>query len=380
MNLDKETVKQVRGLIIFAVVAVVAGVNYQKLLLVIGTFFGILAPFLIGGVIAFILNVPMDFLERKINQKKRYKWSRVAAMLGAILLVITVLVVVTVLVVPELGETLQNLKQSLPAFFEKIQNGAEQLFADHPDIVIAISDIQIDWDGLMKQAVAFVTNGAGNVLSGTLSAAMSIVNGIACFGIGFVFSIYILLQKEVLGRQCRNLLKAFLPEKLEKKVLSVATLTSRIFSSFLTGQCLEAIILGLMFFVTLTLLRMDYAVLLGVLIGFTALIPVVGSFIGCAVGAFLFLIVNPIQAVIFLVLFIVLQQIEGNFIYPHVVGNSVGLPSIWVLVAVTLGGSTMGIVGILIFIPLLSVCYTLLREEVHRRIKEKKRTKEKKRD
>ena len=184
-------------------------------------------------------------------------------------------------------------------------------------------------------------------------------------GIGMVFAIYILLQKETLAAQVKKLLKAFLPERCERWIIEVAALTERTFSSFLAGQCVEAVILGSMFFITLLILRLPYALLIGVLIAFTALIPVFGAFIGCAVGIFLMLMVSPIDALIFTVVFFVLQQIEGNLIYPHVVGNSVGLPSMWVLVAVTIGGSAMGVLGMLVFIPLCSVLYSLLRGVVN---------------
>ena len=162
---------------------------------------------------------------------------------------------------------------------------------------------------------------------------------------------------------------AFLPQQKADALLKVCTLTYRTFANFLTGQCLEAVILGCMFVITLSILRMPYALLIGVLIAFTALIPIFGAFIGCAVGGFLIFMVSPKQAILFIIVFLVLQQIEGNLIYPHVVGESVGLPSIWVLAAVTIGGNLMGIVGMLVFIPLLSVFYTIFREYVYLRLK-----------
>lgn len=209
------------------------------------------------------------------------------------------------------------------------------------------------------------------MLNTTFSAAVSIVSGVSTFLISFIFAIYILLQKENLSRQLKKLLYAFLPNGIVRKLLGIGALTERTFSSFLTGQCVEAVILGTMFFVALTVLRLPYALLIGVLIAFTALIPVFGAFIGFGVGVFLMLIAAPMDALIFTVVFFVLQQIEGNLIYPYVVGNSVGLPSIWVLVAVTLGGSMMGIAGMLIFIPLTSVLYALLKGVVNERLRKK---------
>ena len=189
--------------------------------------------------------------------------------------------------------------------------------------------------------------------------------------IAFVFACYILLQKEKLHVQIKKVLFAYLPEKRVVSILDICSLTYKTFSNFLTGQCVEALILGSMFFVVMGIIRLPYALLVGVLIAFTALIPIFGAFIGCAVGAFLILMVDPWKAVVFIILFLVLQQIEGNLIYPKVVGNSVGLPSIWVLAAVSIGGSLMGVVGMLIFIPLVSVVYTIFRGDVYRRLEKK---------
>lgn len=374
MDLTQDTVKKIRGLIVFAVVAIVVGVNYRSVLGAFVKLLGMLAPFLLGGAIAFVLNVPMRFIEKQIRPGKPCKGRRAVSLTLALLAVAGILVIVMVLVVPEIFTTLKGLQSSVPVFFANAQEQLEYFFAGNPDIVTYINSIEVNWEQLMQQTIAFLSDGAGTVLSTTFSAAMSIVNGVTCFGIGLIFAIYILLQKEVLARQSRKLLQAFLPERTGAQISEVAVLTEHTFSNFLTGQCVEAVILGSMFFVVLTILKMPYALLIGVLIAFTALIPVFGAFIGCAVGAFLILIANPVQALVFIGVFLVLQQIEGNLIYPHVVGNSVGLPSIWVLVAVTLGGSMMGILGMLIFIPLVSVFYTLLRNQVNGRLKQRKKS------
>ena len=218
----------------------------------------------------------------------------------------------------------------------------------------------------------FLKNGAGSVLGGTMEAAKSIISGVSTFFIAFVFACYVLFQKERLSVQVRKLMYAFVPEDWTDILIALGSVTHKTFSSFLTGQCVEAVILGCMFFIVLSIFNFPYAMLISVLIAFTALIPVFGAFIGCGVGTVLILLVNPMKGLLFVVVFLVLQQIEGNFIYPHVVGNSVGLPSMWVLAAVSVGGSLMGVVGMLIFIPIVSVVYTLLRGIVNRRLKEKK--------
>lgn len=373
MDLNHETIKKLRGLVVFTVVVAVAGINYEKLLGVLKAIFHMMAPFILGGVIAFILNVPMRNIEKRLPCKKDSRLKRPLSLTLAILAVLAVFFTVVIVVVPELFRTLIILQESVPRFFAGLQAGLEQIFSDNPNLVAWIETLEFDWKEVTQEVVTFLSTGAGSILSTTVSAAASIFSGATSFFIGAVFALYILLQKEALSRQCGKVLEAFFSKNVKEQIVRIAALTERTFSSFLTGQCLEAVILGSMFFIVLLFLRLPYALLIGVLIGFTALIPIFGAFIGCAVGTFLILIVNPVQALIFLVVFFVLQQIEGNLIYPHVVGNSVGLPSIWVLVAVSLGGSAMGVVGMLLFIPLCSVLYALFRELVYDRLEKKKR-------
>lgn len=374
MELNRDTINKIRGLILFTVITVIVGINYIKVLGLLAAAVNMAAPFILGAAIAFILNVPMRRIESSLSHvlKKSSRLLRPVSMALSILLVAGVLFLVMFVVAPQLVRTLLGLQSSIPVFFGEVRQWLEQLFAENPQILTNMERIQIDWQQLFNDALKFLKNGAGSMLDTTFSAAISIVNGMSTFLIGFIFSIYILLQKENLIRQTKKLLAAFLPERTVERIVRIAALTSRTFSNFFTGQCMEAVILGSMFFIVLVVLRLPYALLIGVLIAFTALIPVFGAFIGWAVGAFLMLIISPMDALLFSVVFFTLQQIEGNMIYPHVVGNSVGLPSIWVLVAVTLGGSMMGVVGMLIFIPLCSVLYTLLRDTVNERLKRRK--------
>lgn len=378
MELNDSTMKKICWLIVFAVAAVVAGLNYRSLFALGVKLIGFVSPFLLGGVMAFILNVPMRRIEKLLPLKEESKMRRPLGLCLTLVLVVGILLIVIFVVMPQLFETILSLQNSIPAFLINVKEAAEKLFAQNPEIADYINGIQIDWKSFLEGIVGFLSTGAGTVLSSTVSAAMSIINGVTTFVIGLVFAIYILLQKETLSRQFRKLMGAFLPERVMIRTLDILELVSDTFSNFLAGQCLEAVILGSMFFLTLSVFRLPYALLIGVLIAFTALIPMFGAFIGCAIGAFLMLMVKPLDALIFLILFFVLQQIEGNFIYPHVVGNSVGLPSVWVLVAVTIGGSAMGVVGMLIFIPLCSVLYTVLREIVNERLDRKKRQKKQK--
>ncbi|MBQ8038417.1 MAG: AI-2E family transporter, partial [Lachnospiraceae bacterium] len=253
------------------------------------------------------------------------------------------------------------------AYFEDLIKELEILAAQYPewkDAFAALEEISIDWSSVISYVTNFLKEGLGNLLSSTVVFAGSVAGALFDGVIAIVFAIYILSGKEKLGRQVKKLLYAYLPERGYNKTLKVLALCNHNFAKFISGQCLEAIILGTLFVICMTIFRMPYAVLVGVLIAFTALIPIVGAFIGCAVGAFLILMISPIKALIFIIMFLVLQQLEGNLIYPRVVGNSVGLPAIWVLVAVSIGGSMFGVVGMLVFIPLMSTVYALLKENV----------------
>ena len=339
----------------------------------------VIFPFLLGGAIAFVLNVPMNFIQRHLFKPERIegkkylqKLARPVSMLLVLFGVIGVIALVMLVLVPQLGETFINLGRNIQRFIPKLQVWAAGVFHDNPDMIVWINDLKFDWNKIMDTGINFFTQGAGNVLNSTITAARSIVSGLTTFFIAFVFSIYILLQKEKLTRQCKRVMYAFMKKSRAEATLEVLALTNKTFSSFLTGQCVEALILGSMFVVAMTILNLPYALLVGIVIAVTALIPIFGAFIGCVIGAFLIFMVNPLQALGFIVLFLVLQQIEGNLIYPHVVGGSVGLPSIWVLAAVSIGGSLMGIVGMLIFIPIVSVVYALFREIVYLKLKQKK--------
>ena len=373
MNLDKENLKKIRGLILFTIVVLIVLWKYSLVLDALGFGLGIVFPFLLGGAIAFILNVPMHFLEKTLFSNKKtagktwaQKLARPLSLVLTILFVLGVISLVIFVVVPKLGSTVYSLGASIQDFVPKVQHWVEELFDNNKEIVSLINDVKIDWDKILNGMMQFFKNGAGSVLGSTFTVAKSIVSGMTTFVIAFVFACYILLQKERLNIQIRKVM--YLKKGLVKKVLDVCSLTYKTFSSFLTGQCVEAVILGTMFVIAMTIFRLPYALLVGVLIAFTALIPIFGAFIGCIVGAFLILMDAPMKAVIFVIMFLVLQQIEGNLIYPKVVGSSVGLPSIWVLAAVSIGGSLMGVVGMLVFIPIVSVLYTLLRNNVYGRL------------
>lgn len=374
MGFDKEKIRQIRRLMILAAVLVLVLKYSNTVFNAVLLGFGILKPFLYGGIIAFVLNIPMKGIENGLLKRWKGKWAdrlkRPVCMVSAIVLVILVINLVIITVVPQVTRTAGELGNKIPAFVDNVVAELERWSAEYPQIqeqVARLETIEINWNTVMKNVVDFLKNGVGNVLTSTVSMASSIIGGVVNMVVALIFALYVLAQKEKLADQGRRILSAYLPVRADVKIAHVMSLLYRNFSNFITGQCLEAVILGTMFVVSMAIFRMPYAVMIGVLIAFTALIPIVGAFIGCFVGAFLILINNPMQAVWFVVLFLTLQQIEGNLIYPKVVGSSVGLPSIWVLMAVSVGGSLFGIAGMLFFIPLVSTVYMLLRESVNAR-------------
>lgn len=372
MDLNKKNMKNLMILIVFAVLVLVGVQRIENLAAGFVFLMRIVFPFILGGAMAFILNIPMHFLEGRLFAKaKKKKLVRPVSLVLSILFVVAILQIVLVVVIPEIAATFAGISKNIEAFLPKLEQWLTEAFPDSEQLEMWIDSLEFNWDKILQSAVNFLKNGAGNVLSSTVTVAKTVINSLMNFFVGFVFACYILLQKEKLSVQVKKVLYAFLPRHAVEKTLQVAALSYKTFSNFVTGQCLEAVILGTMFFVSMSILRFPYALLVGVLIAFTALIPIFGAFIGCVLGTFLILVSNPVQAIGFVILFFVLQQVEGNLIYPHVVGGSVGLPSIWVLVAVTVGGSLMGVVGMLIFIPLSSVLYALFKGWVHKRLEDR---------
>lgn len=338
--------------------------------------FALFMPFIIGGVIAFIFNVPMRCIERHIFTKEKYNTPRMRMLKRIIsyvltfMLILAVIITAILVVVPQLAMTIADVISTVPQAATNFSNWLLERMAEYPQIEEKIKSIAIDWNGIFKSISAFMSNGTiGKVINGGIGAVSGIVSGVTSFFIGFVFSVYILFQKEKLSRQIKKIMLATLPDKATNRIIQIAKLADSTFANFLSGQCMEAVILGTMFVISMSILRMPYAILIGVVISVTALVPIVGAFIGCAIGVILIGLTNPLQALAFVALFLILQQIEGNLIYPHVVGNSVGLPGIWVLVAVSIGGSLFGIMGMLTFIPICSVAYALFREFINKRLK-----------
>lgn len=371
MKFDKSTVLKITGILTFCILLYCALQNTAAVKGGIGTVMSYLNPFIVGGAIAFIINVPMRFIERHLfpKAKKLDKLRRPFALILALLAIVAIIVLVCIIVIPQIADTVSTLTVNIPQYMDNAKAYVNKILEKYPELQEEFQSYtgKINWQSVITSVTGWVSNG---VVS-TINVAGSAISGIVSAVVGFVFAIYILLQKERLGRQVRMIAYSLLPEKAADKFFKISNMTSDTFSKFLSGQCLEACILGSMFAIVLAVFRMPYVALISVLIAFTALIPIVGAFIGCVIGAFLIFMISPVKAVWFVVIFLVLQQIEGNFIYPKVVGSSVGLPAIWVLAVVTVGGKLMGVIGMLVMIPLSSVLYAIFREFIYNKLKTK---------
>ena len=378
MLIDKKTLRKV-----FVLIA--GGIAFGWLLLdtarataLFRYIWGLISPFVVGTGIAFIFNVPMRSIERNLEGMRKPGLRRALALLLTLFAMILVIMFVVELLVPQIKITVASLAERIPAFLESSAAKLMVLMEEYPGLeewarnTFNLEQLeQLDWTNILKNGLTVVGNSVSSLMGGAFNVIGNVTTSLVNFVISLVFALYCLAGKETLARQGRRLLYALISEKHADETIRILRLTNVTFSNFISGQCLEAVILGCMFAVGMAIFKMPYIPLVSVVIAVTALIPIVGAFVGCVVGAFFILVNDPLQAVSFVALFLVLQQVEGNLIYPRVVGTSVGLPGMWVLVSVTVGGEIMGIAGMLVMIPLVSVFYTLVREYTGRRLVEK---------
>ena len=331
-----------------------------------------LSPFIVGAVIAFILNVPMRFFERHLKFVQKAGLRRSIALLLTLVCGALVITAVFSLLIPQLAKTIASLYPAVAAFLKEVETWVNRTLAENPQLMQWIQEntelSKLDWAGLVQQGLTLVGNSLSTILTTALTAIGGLVGVLMDAFIAIVFAVYALFQKELLARQGRKLAYAFLKESHADYVVKVLRLSNATFSNFLSGQCIEVCILGGLFAVAMAIFRMPYIPLISVLVAVTAFIPVVGAWAGCIIGAFLILISDPVQAFWFVIMFLVIQQIEGNMIYPKVVGTSIGLSGMWVLFAIGIGGELMGVLGMFLMIPVVSVLYTLLREWTHNRL------------
>lgn len=381
-ELSPKNLKKILLIITYAIVLCLALLNLDVVFKVFSYLFNLLKPFLYGFCLAFILNIPLSKFEgmiknRKSKKKVKQKESknipekkntklRVLGIIVSLLIFIGIICLTMFLVIPEIINTFNIFKENIPAAFAKCQEWLADMMSNYPDIFEKIRSYTPDWQAIDTDITNVIKNAAAGIIGGSIRFIIGLFSGVFNFFMGLVFAIYMLMQKETLVRQLKKLVNACVSESKASKLLYIGKITNNTFKKFFGGQFVEAVLLGTLCFIGMQIFRMPYALTISVLIGVTALIPVFGAFFGTAIGAILILAVNPMQALWFVVFIIVLQQIDGNLIYPKIVGDSVGLPGIWVMLAVLLGGNSLGIIGMLVAVPIASVIYKLIQEKVNK--------------
>ncbi len=350
---------------IFAVCSLIfLGVqNISSVVGAVSWFFKWISPVVIGFGVALVLDVPLQFFERHIFSKttkpalKRLR--RPLSLAVSLLVILGILTGVVMLVIPELVEAVKVIVQIGTDFVNGLLALSEEEILELP---LGEYLINIDWKGILSTAQEWLKNQSGSLVNTAFSTIGTAVTAVVNFGIGVVFAVYVLLSKDKLGRQIKRLMRVWLPEKTGSTILYAASVANSNFRNFISGQTLEAMILGGLCMLGMLILKIPYAPMVGALVGVTALIPVIGGFIGVGVGTVMILTQSPVKALIFVIFFIVLQQIEGNIIYPKVMGSRVNLPAMWILAAVALGGSIAGPLGMLLSVPVASTMYVLIKE------------------
>ena len=375
VKIDKSVLKKLfvlaAGCILFAWLVL----DTARATAMFSTVWNLISPFVVGAGIAFVFNVPMRAIERQLADIRRAGFRRLLSIVLTILCLVLIIMFVFELLIPQIRLTVASLSQTIPVFIEGLAAKLMVMMQDHPELRAWLQEAlkleSLDWNTILTETLGFLSNQMSTVMGGAVSVIGSVTGAIINMVVSIAFAIYCLSRKEILSRQGRRLLYSFLSENHADQVIRVLRLTNSTFSNFISGQCLEACILGCLFAVAMAIFKMPYISLVSVVIGVTALIPVVGAFVGCILGAFFILVNNPIQALTFVIMFLVIQQLENNLIYPRVVGTSIGLPGMWVLVAVSVGGDLMGVGGMLLMIPVTSVIYALLREFTDKRLAER---------
>lgn len=370
MNEVKQNFKKMLGLAGALIVVFLVIHYWGKLEGLISVGVGAAMPLIIGCVLAYVINILMKTFENwydklfKVEVARKIK--RVVCLILAFLSLAGIIALIINLVLPELINCIASFIRLIPGALQTVVDivGEEQILQMFPELQkgFDFSSISSQVEQLIKTVLGGVGGAVGSIMNVVTSAVSAVVNVV----IGLIFSLYVLLDKEGLGRRCKTLISTYF-SKASDKIFYVAKVLDDSFHSFIVGQCLEAVVLGTLCVIGMLIFRFPYAVMIGVFIGFTALIPVAGAYIGAAVGAIMILTISPIQAVEFLIFIVVLQQLEGNLIYPKVVGKSIGLPGIWVLTAVTVGGGVLGVGGMLLAVPLFAAGYRLIREDIARR-------------
>ena len=365
---NKNDIKRLISLLILVFVGYLTITNFNFILSIITSIIDAFAPFLLGAVLAFILNIPMKKLEglfdkMQKDKDKKIKTRGISIFLSLILFFIIISFIIIELV-PDLISNIELLIKNIPNILSSIEEFALNLVEDYPEVQNKIKDMFLNTANVND----ILMNILNYLINSSISFVSSFVNSVVTIFTAFVFAVYMLLQKEYLIKGSKTLLKAYLGDKKANKVTEIGKLANDVFSKFVSGQCLESVILGLIFFVILSICGFPYSLLISVLVAITSLIPFFGAFIALVIGAILIATQSFTQAIIFVLIFLVTQQIENNLIYPKVVGKSVGLSPLWTLLAITVGGSIFGIIGMIIGLPIASILYALIKKDVQVRI------------
>lgn len=366
--MERKVVRQIFVFVVASIVLLWVLMNHETASSLLRWAFAIISPLVGGAAIAFILNVPVRSLERRIFKKGPAVLRRTLAIVFTFLFVLLVFALLLLIVIPEMVSAIEQLSANLPALIDTVRGFGESLGERFPDLGFWLEELNISWPNVKSDVLDFLRRSSSTLVGSTVGMATNFINGIVNFILGLVFAVYMLARKEQLARQVKRLLSAYLSRDRVKKLLHAGSVVDTTFSNFVSGEVIEATILGLMFLISMLIFQFPYAVLVSALVAVLALIPIVGAFIAATIGILLMLVTNPMQALWFLVLFLVLQQIEGNLVYPRVVGDSIGLPALWVLAAVMIGGNLFGILGMLMGVPIAAVIYVLLREAVASRL------------
>lgn len=334
----------------------------------------ILSPIFIGIIIAFVVNLPLRFFENKVFRRLNNKGSKVwlklrrgVCLLLSVLTLMMIIALVSLIIVPEVRDTAVGMIKAMPSQDEIVS--AVKGWVDKMNLPVDLSAAfsKINWDSISEGLMSKLTDTGGTVLSTTIDFTSGLVGGVFNFVVGFALSLYILASKEKLGSQFRRLSSALFPKKVAEKLLHIFRMSADVFSGFITGQLTEALLIGLWCYIGMTIFGMPYAIVVSTVISVTALIPIFGALIGTCFGALMIFFESPLMAMGFVLYIVIIQQIDNNVIYPRIMGNSVGLPGIWVICAVTVGGSLFGAVGMLLSVPVCAVLYSLAREFVQQR-------------
>lgn len=374
MKTDKITKKEIITIILIAIILYCILQNASFISEILNKGFSALYPFIFGAGLAFVLNIPMSFYEKKLFKPKKIKgkvvqnrFKRAISIILAIITVAIILTLVIALIIPEIINAIKLIIINIPEYIEAVEDFLADISQKYPELKDVVQNIKIDEEKLQKSLIDLT----GNVMTFSINTIKGLLSGIANTFIAIVFAVYILANKDRLKNQVKKLCYAYLQKENAQKFIKTGKLSKQTFKSFISGQVIEAVILGTLCAIGMYILKIPYAITISILVAFTALVPIVGAFLGGTVGALLIVTVDPIKALIFIIFLIILQQIEGNLIYPKVVGNSTGLPGMWVLFAITIGGGLLGVIGMLLAVPTISVIYTMIKKDTEEKLIEK---------